>query len=177
MNQKELHTLVNRLVLVQMYRVEAYRQALETSCQPDLELFFHGSIGAGEKLIEQLFAQINPLHISETEDAALPADFQFVWNLLPDALHGHDKNHVLNQCLMAENQTLRIYRKLIGSASEMPVSMRRLLTRQWIALGSAIAYLRRLKNATAGFLAKPWRTTFSVRFLALAKHQRAIAFR
>ena len=177
MNQKELRTLINRLVLVQMYRVEAYREALETSRQPDLEPFFHESIDSGEKLIEQLFAQINPLHISETEDTVLPANFQFVWNLLPDALHGHDKDYILNQCLMAEDQTLRIYRKLIGNTSEVPVSIRRLLTRQWIILCGAIACLRRLKSATVGLLAKPWRATFPIRFLLATGQRRAIAIR
>lgn len=175
MNQKQLHTLINRLVLVQMYRVEAYCKVLETSCQPDLASFFHQSIETGEKLMEQLFAQVNPKHVGETDDTALPADFAFAWNLLPDALRGHDKEHILNQCLLAEDQTLRTYRKLVRGAGGVPAPLRRILSHQWMALCGAAAYLRRLRSTTAKMMAKPWHTSVFLRFLPLTGQPRALA--
>lgn len=146
-NLRQHHTLLNRLLLAQMYRTEAYRKASEAATESEFRSYFAENTRMGEALIEEISGKINPLHITETEDTAIPAQYQRVWNTLPDVLFGHSKNEVLDKYLIGENLTLRLYNEALQNTVDLPIHMREMLLRHRAMLIRVVDKGRYLKDS------------------------------
>ncbi len=146
-NLKQHHTLLNRLLLAQMYRTEAYRKAADATIDPEFKSFFAENTRMGEMLIEEITGNINPLHITETEDTAIPTQYQRIWSTLPDVLFGSGKNEVLDKYLTGENLTLQLYTQALQELSALPVSVREMLLRHRTVLQRVVAKGNYLKES------------------------------
>jgi|GEM_PF-5563102 len=144
-NLKQYHTLLNRLLLAQMYRTEAYRKASESATDPELRRFFAENAKTGEMFIEEISLNINPLYITETEDTDIPTQYQRVWTMLPDVLFGAGKNVILDKCLMGENLTIRMYTDALANHGPISAPVRNMLLRQRVMLSRIVEKASHLK--------------------------------
>lgn len=144
-NLKQYHTLLNRLLLAQMYRTEAYRKASDITTDPELRRFFRENLRAGELLIQEISLMINPLLITEAEDTDLALQYQRVWAMLPDILFGTSKNIVLDNYLMGENLTFQLYAEALNHGTEFPATVRKMLTHQQETIRYTIENAHQLK--------------------------------
>ncbi len=144
-NLKQYHTLLNRLLLAQMYRTEAYRKASEATSDPYLKQFFVENTRTGERLIEEISLAIHPLYISETEDTAIPTQYQRIWTMLPEFVFGAGKNVVLDKYMEGESMSIHLYTEALTSTATFPVSVREMLLRQRAIVFRVYEKARQLK--------------------------------
>jgi hypothetical protein len=144
-NLKQHHTLLNRLLLAQMYRTEAYRKALESTTEPEFRGFFAENTRMGEMLIEEITENINPLYVTETEDTDIPTQYQRVWTMLPDVMFGTGKNELLDNYVTGESLTIRLYNEALQNAAALPINVREMLLRQRVMLMRVVDKARQLK--------------------------------
>ena len=141
---KESNTLLNQLLLAQMYRTEAYRKAAEAVADPELRRFFAQNVRSGEGMMDEITRRIDPRHITETDDTALPNAYQRWWNSLPETVVGASRNHIVEHFLTGEKLAVHLYNHTLAAESAAPV--RDMLLRQRETLvqsGDQARHLRR----------------------------------
>lgn len=150
-NLRKYHTSLNRLLLAQMYRTEAYKKASEASVDAKLKSFFKDNARIGKKFIEDISLMINPLLITETEDTDLPPHYQRTWEALPDILFGESKNTILDQYLSGENLSFQLYTEVLGSEDEFPSLVRDVLLSQREIIRYTIEEMKEMKVSKLNF--------------------------
>jgi hypothetical protein len=143
-NPKESNTLLNRLLLAQMYRTEAYRKAVETVADPELRRFFAANVRSGESIMDEITRRIDPRYITETDDTTLPNAYQRWWNSLPETVVGTSRNHTVEHFLTGEKLAVGLYNHALSAESAEP--LRDMLLRQRETLvhtGEQARHLRR----------------------------------
>ncbi|MCC5942140.1 MAG: PA2169 family four-helix-bundle protein [Balneolaceae bacterium] len=148
MNKENIIDELNKLLVVNNYRVEGYKKASDNTDDKDLQTLFPELALTSQKCRFQLISEIEKLGGIADEGTKATGNFFRAWMDVKSALAGNDRKSILNSCKQGEESAIETYENVFNDKSQhLTTAQKSMIRGQYELLKSDHGKISTMHNA------------------------------